>query len=99
LHLGLDGKGPLPATFWIGRICEEFHCIPPVAVQMWRTCPAGWLEEIIEARHYAHAKRVVESAKTKADIPSGELFQLAQEIDLELAWAEMKAKEAALTNG
>jgi hypothetical protein len=39
---------------------------------------------------------VVEHAKTKNDIPNGELFYRAQMLELEIAGEEMRAKEAAL---
>lgn len=65
----------------------------------WLTLPAGTIEEILEARAYAQAKHVVDHAKKKTDIPDGELFQLAQQIDLDIAYRELKEKEAACLTG
>lgn len=83
-------------SFWVGRICEEFHCTPSVAYREWLTLPAGTIEEILDARAYAQAKRVVAHAKTAKDIPDGELFELASAIELELAGEELREKVAAM---
>lgn len=56
LHRALDGDGPLPFEYWIGRLCEEFHCLPSQALREVMRAPAGLLETIIEFRQYARAK-------------------------------------------
>lgn len=81
---------------WLGRLCEEFHCLPSVAYREWLAAPAGFLEELLEARSYAHAKRTIEHAKTKDDIPPGEIFAWVQQIELEIAGEELAARLAAL---
>lgn len=82
-------------AFWIGRLCEEFACLPSQALAEWRSAPVGFLEEIIEARQYAKAKRIADSAERKADIPTGGMFDLVKSIEFELAQREIDERRAA----
>lgn len=69
----------------MSRICEEFPCLSPsTAYEEWQRLPAGFLEEVIEARHYAAAKRLVEDAPVRSNLPQTEMVQLATVIELEL---------------
>lgn len=54
----------------------------------WRSAPAGLLETMIEYRHYAQAKAMVEAADTAAKVaalPRSPLVLLARVIEAELA--------------
>ena len=88
--MALAGKAPPPFEFWIGRICEEFHCLPSEAMREWRTSPAGFLEDVMEARAYAQAWAMVDGAKSAKDIPSSPLTDLAITIRRELAEDELR---------
>lgn len=55
MHRSLDGDAPQPFEHFLGRLCEEFHCLPSAAWREWLALPAGTLETIIEYRIYAAA--------------------------------------------
>jgi len=69
LHRALDGDGPLPLEYVIGRICQEFHCLPSAAVREWDALPAGFLETILEYRAYAYAKAAYDAKGQRNDPP------------------------------
>lgn len=73
---------------WIGRLCEEFHCLPSEAYREWRRVPAGFLEEILEGRAYRAAKRVYDRAATAADVPDDPMIDLVKAIEFELQRAD-----------
>lgn len=75
----------MPWEWWIGRLCEEFHCLPSQALREWLRVPAGLLESIIEMRAYAGAKARYEF-DPKA---TGGLAQLVKELEFELAAEEI----------
>lgn len=52
--------------WFIGRICEEFRCVPSVAVREIERDPRLVLD-IMELRRYARAKAEVENATEEAD--------------------------------
>jgi hypothetical protein len=84
LHRALDGAGPLPLEFIIGRICEEFHCLPSAAWREWRNLPAGFLETILDDRAYARAKATYDAKGQRYEPPLTDLvtehdFALVQE--------------------
>jgi hypothetical protein len=82
----------------VSRLCEEFHCVPSVAWQEWMEAPAGWLEEIIEARHYAICKARLDAADTAAArqaLPESELLTMAEVIMFELAGERLQAARDA----
>jgi hypothetical protein len=80
--------GPIPYEFWIGRLCEEFQCRPSEMVAELRRSPVGLLETIVEYRAYARAKaiyeRACETARSRADVPRGDLFDDVAAIEFEL---------------
>lgn len=55
-----------PFEYFISRLCEEFNCLPSAAYQEFLSVPVGFLEQVIEARHYAAAKARYDAAETKA---------------------------------
>jgi hypothetical protein len=72
----------------VGRLCEEFQCLPTEAWRELRRLPAGFLETIIEYRAYARAKAMVDAADTadaRKRLPSSPLIGMAQEFDMRLA--------------
>ena len=77
---------PLPDTYLIGRLCEEFGCLPSEAERELRRQPVGWLEEIVEARHYAKAKAIYDKADDKSVVTKGDpLMRLVEENEYEHA--------------
>ena len=85
MHRALDGDGPLPLEFVIGRICDEFHCLPSAAWREWLNLPAGFMETIIEYRTYSRAKAAYDArGHSRHDPPLTDLviehdFQIVQE--------------------
>jgi hypothetical protein len=84
LHRALDGDGPLPLEYVVGRICQEFSCLPSAAWREWLSLPAGFLETILEYRAYARAKATYDAKGQRHDPPLTELviehdFALVQE--------------------
>jgi hypothetical protein len=80
LHRALDDDGDLPFAYWVSRVCEEFQCLPSAAEQEMRRQPVGWIEEVIEARHYAKAKAIYDHAPDKTDVVKHDpLLQLVEE--------------------
>ncbi len=82
----------MPVTVWIGRLCEEFHCLPSEAWEEMRRHPDGWLETLIEARAYTRAKAVVDSAKKPEDIPREPIYGLVREIEFALVRENWRAE-------
>jgi len=80
LHRAIDGDGPLPDAYIIGRVCEEFGCLPSEAERELMKQPVGWVEEVIEFRHYAKAKLIYDRADDKSAVTKGDsLMQLVEE--------------------
>lgn len=85
LHRALDEDGPFPLEFIVGRICEEFHCLPSAAWREWQALPVGFIETILEYRAYHHAKARYDARGQRAgDSPMTDLviehdFALMQE--------------------
>jgi hypothetical protein len=69
----------------IGRLSEELSCRPSEAWAEWLQSPAGFLETLIEMRHYAKAYAIVEQ-DPKAS--GHEFFALVKQHDLELREAD-----------
>lgn len=84
-------------TWWISRLCEEFHCLPSAALAEWQRAPDGLLEEIVEARAFAAAKGVVDRAKDKMEIPDTPMTALVQEIEFALARERIRARQESGT--
>lgn len=77
--------------YWIGRICEEFQCLPSEAYREWRRVPGGFLEQVIEARHYAKTKAHVDAAPDRKSQPTGPLADMVRAIEFQLAADEIAA--------
>lgn len=93
LHRGLDDKGPLPHAYLIRRICDVFHCLPSAAEEELRRSPVGWVEEVIEAGHYADAKAMVDRATDEKQLPQTPLMELVKDITEQLAQEEIDAAQ------
>lgn len=65
----------------MSRICEEFGCLPSLAVDE----PLGLCLAIIEQRAYARAKDIVERTEHLDDLPDDPMVKLVQEIQWDLA--------------
>lgn len=81
----------MPMSFWIARLCEEFHCLPSQAWREMQDVPTDALIEILEARAYAQAKGQYDAAKNKQDVPQTPMVQLVKRIDFELATEAMQS--------
>lgn len=46
----------------VSIVCEAFHCLPSAAVAELQHAPAGLIEDVLELRAYAHAKRLYDQA-------------------------------------
>ena len=95
MHRALDDDGALPETYYLSRICEEFGCLPSEAERELRRQPVGWLEEIIEARHYAKAKSVYDKAENKSAVTKDDpLMRLVEENEYAHAKAHILRRRA-----
>lgn len=62
--------------------------------------PVGFLEDVVEAEAYMQAKRVVDAAKTKADLPTDSpMVDLVQEITHDQALAEKARRSPVVADG
>ena len=65
MHLALDGDAPLPWEHYIGRLSEEFGgALPSAILAEVARLPVGFMEQIIEYRHYAAAKGQYDATTT-----------------------------------
>jgi hypothetical protein len=87
----LDGDGPFPLEFVVGRICEEFHCLPSAAWREWLTLPAGFIETILEYRAYSRAKAAYDRRAGGSD--DSPFTDLVIEHDFQLFQAAHAARE------
>jgi len=84
----LERQGPQPFEHFIGRLCEEFSCVPTAAYREWLRCPAGFLEQIVEFRAYARAKArydAATSSEAQKALIGDDMVQVVKQIDFELA--------------
>jgi hypothetical protein len=79
----------MPFEHFLGRLCEEFKCLPSAAFREWMTAPSDLLETIIQFRAYAQAKNMYDTAKSKRDIPQSPMIDLVRAIDFDLALEEI----------
>lgn len=56
--------------------------------------PCGLLETILEMRAYAHAKRVVQDARTAKDIPPEPIYHLVHDIEGAIAAEDLERRRA-----
>lgn len=63
MHRGLDGEQPHLPEWLLSRICEEFGCRPSEALEE----DAALVMDILELRHYAQVKALVEDPNTDED--------------------------------
>lgn len=71
--------------------------MPSEAARELRRQPVGWVEEVIEARHYARAKQVYDKAEDKRAVVKGDaLMQLVEELDYDHAKALILRRRARL---
>lgn len=89
----MNGDGAPEFAEWIGRICEEFHCLPSQALIEWQDAPCGLLEDIIEARAFAAAKQVVDSTADAKHLPDSPMVALVQQIEFAVAAEEIARGE------
>ena len=77
----------MPWEWLVSRTCEEFHCLPEVAVHALENDPEHLITTILTMRGYSDMKREYDSAKTSKEVaalPSNNLMDLVKEIDCEV---------------
>lgn len=67
-----------PYEWVVGRVCDEFHCLPSQAIRELETEPQRLAETIMMLRSYANLKDAVDRriSGQKVDIPDGYLLRL-----------------------
>jgi hypothetical protein len=90
----LDGEpgSPVPLALFLSRLCEEFHCVPSVALREWLHAPCGLIEDVLEARAYQATKAAVDRADLsggKVSYPDGPLVDVVQQIEAQQALKAM----------
>lgn len=83
----------MPIEWWIGRICEEFHCLPSEAWREWQLTPVGWIERVMEARAYAATKRLRDAAKDEKHMPTGPMSDRVKQIQFAIVREEIAANQ------
>lgn len=89
-----DDDAPVPWEWRIGRLCEEFGCLPSEAMREIERVPFGFLGDIVLYRDYAKAKALYDGATTaeaRKRLPESPLIDLVQEIEFEFAAEELDA--------
>lgn len=67
----------------MARVCEEFGCVPSVAIRELEDGPAELIWDIVELRAYARAKATVERATKDKDVPKGYWTDLVFDVKAE----------------
>lgn len=75
----------MPMAWYVSRVCEEFGCVPSVALREIEQFPDGLLEDVMEARAFMSAKARVDAAEKKGDIPGTPMCQLVVAIGMDEA--------------
>jgi hypothetical protein len=84
--LNRDDDAEVPWEWWVGRLCEEFHCLPSAALREWERVPWGTLETIVEFRAFAAAKQAYEAADTAEKVralPNDPMIDRVREFEFE----------------
>ena len=74
----------MPYEWLVSRVCEEFNCLPSAAIREIMDDPCGMALKIMNLRHYARVKDVLDSAKSEKDIPRGCDVSQVMEIQAEI---------------
>lgn len=81
----------------MGRVCEEFNCLPSQAIrELENDAVDGVVMRIIEMRAFARAKEAYDRVEEEADMPTGKMVQLVKEIDFAVAREDIAAAKANL---
>lgn len=78
----------------IGRICEEFACLPLAAARELGDDPEQMVVQIMELRTMARVKAAVDAAKDATAMPTGPLSERVQAAQVDLWRAKRRAKGA-----
>lgn len=77
----------MPYAFWVSRMCEEFQCLPSQIEAEIGRLPAGFLDDVIEARRFAEYKAAYD--RDPQTVAQEGLGALVYEIDFDLAQEEI----------
>jgi hypothetical protein len=72
-------------------VCEAFSCTPSQAREELEADPDRTALRILELRAYARTKAQVDAAKEAKDMPTGDLAELVQEIEVD-RWRARKGR-------
>jgi len=56
-----------------------------VALREWYVLPGSFIDELVEARRYAEAKRLWDQNRKRSELPVSAWIDLVEDIDMELA--------------
>lgn len=59
----------------IGRVCDEFHCLPSQAIRELDNDPDRTALAILEIRAFERTWRAIDQARSQADVPNGPMAE------------------------
>lgn len=74
----------MPDDWIIGRVCEEFGCLPTAAVRELETDPEQRVLRIMRLREYARARAAIDRAQSAAEMPTGRMVEWVTKAQAEL---------------
>jgi hypothetical protein len=81
IYRALEGTGPMPFTLWVGRLCDEFPGrLPSELLAEWQRLPAGFLDEVMEARAFVRTKTLLEAAPEPDKVPETPMLQIVKDV-------------------
>lgn len=93
LHRALDGQGEPPAEWLISRVCEEFRCLPSVALRELEEHDADLVASVMALRSYAAAKQHVDSSPAKKELLMTPAIRQVFEIEIAIMAEDAQAHE------
>ena len=79
----------------ISRICEEFDCLPSVAIEE----PLELVLDILELRGYARAKELLENCEDEGDLPNSPSIDLVWMVQHELMRQKKEGRSSGINSG
>lgn len=92
----LDGDGPPTFAQWLGSLCDAFPGrLPSEVYREWRQLPAGFLEEVMEARVFASIKAAIDRGSDRKHLPQHPMTQVVLDVIEAVALEEIETRRAA----
>ena len=79
----------------MSRVCEEFHCLPLVAVQELMEDPQQLALDVMELRAYSRAKDALDQAKSAKEEPKGPAAEWVWRVQAELLRRRRQGQKTA----